>query len=69
MDQALISANSTGTHFYTAETLRLRGELREEQGDAGGEADLRRALELARRQGARTLEDRVLVSLERSVRS
>jgi hypothetical protein len=42
----------TGADFYTAEVLRIRGELRCEDGDPGGLADLQAAVDKAHDQGA-----------------
>ena len=47
-----------------APNLRVRGELRCEDGDDGGLDDLRAAVETARRQGASALESRALTSLQ-----
>jgi hypothetical protein len=49
--------------FYEAELYRLRGELASSPDQA--EADFRRALDVARRQGARALELRAAESLAR----
>ena len=49
LDDALKLADETGVHFYDAELLRLRAHARD---GADGHADLRAAIELARRQGA-----------------
>jgi class 3 adenylate cyclase len=61
--EALAVATATGAEFYSAEALRVRGELRWEDGDEGGLDDLRAAVETARRQGATALESRALASL------
>jgi predicted ATPase len=66
--EALATAVKTGERFYEAELYRLEGELlrRREQGDDGpGSAEecLGRAIEVARGQGARSLELRAVVSL------
>ena len=53
-DIALARADESGMHFYDAELLRLRAATRTDP-DAG-QADLRAALELARRQGATLFE-------------
>jgi hypothetical protein len=54
VDLALQMADATGWHFYDAELLRIRAHTCEEQ-DAR-HAGLRRAIELAHRQGALVLE-------------
>ena len=52
--------------FFEAELQRLRGELRQLQGDAtGAEGLYHRALEVARAQGARSLELRAAIHLGR----
>jgi predicted ATPase/class 3 adenylate cyclase len=61
-------ADQTGEHFYMAETHRLRGELlllRDRSAAAEAEAVLRRALEIARHQQAKSWELRAVVSLGR----
>jgi class 3 adenylate cyclase/tetratricopeptide (TPR) repeat protein len=58
LDDAVAVATGTGTTFYLAETLRLRGVVRGERGDSGGRRDLRDALDLARRQQAPALAAR-----------
>ena len=65
LDQALAVATATGSEFYSAEALRMRGELRANAGDAGGIADIEHALDLARRQEARAFELRAALSLAR----
>ena len=65
LDQALAVAAATGSEFYSAEALRMRGELRANAGDARGIADIEHALDLARRQGARAFELRAAMSLAR----
>ena len=44
LDQALAVAAATGSEFYSAEALRMRGELRANAGDARGIADIEGAL-------------------------
>jgi tetratricopeptide (TPR) repeat protein len=66
LDQALTLAAQTGSDFYSAETRRIRGELRVQAADAGGVADIRAALDKARRQEARAFELRAAVSLARA---
>jgi tetratricopeptide (TPR) repeat protein len=65
LDQALAVATATGSEFYSAEALRMRGELRANAGDAGGIADIEDALDVARRQEARAFELRAALSLAR----
>ncbi len=64
LDEALVLAERTGEGLYASELHRLRGEVfavnREEV-----EQDFRRALEIARRQNARSFELRSAVSLAR----
>jgi tetratricopeptide (TPR) repeat protein len=62
--QALSCASTTGADFYTAEILRIRGELRREDGDPHALADLQEAVETARRQGAAALALRAETSLQ-----
>jgi tetratricopeptide (TPR) repeat protein len=62
--QALACVSATGADFYTAEILRIRGELRREDGDPRALADLQAAVETARRQGAVTLALRAEASLQ-----
>jgi tetratricopeptide (TPR) repeat protein len=66
LDEALGLAARTGSELYSAETLRIRGELRMRGGDAGGVADIEAALEKARLQGARAFELRAALSLARA---
>jgi tetratricopeptide (TPR) repeat protein len=63
LDEALAVAKATGSDFYTAETLRVRGVLRCELGEDGGRADLDDAVRMARGQGACALELRAVESL------
>jgi predicted ATPase len=68
--EAIAQMNGTGTVFHGAELHRLHGELLLQQGasDAGfreAEACFHRALEIARRQLAKSLELRVVTSLAR----
>jgi tetratricopeptide (TPR) repeat protein len=64
-DTALHLAAETGGELYSAETLRMRGELLIELGDEGGNADLRGALAKAREQEAALFELRAAISLAR----
>jgi class 3 adenylate cyclase len=52
LDDALGVAESCGVAFYTAVTLRLRGEIRCAEGDPTGASDIERAVRLAVTQGA-----------------
>mgnify|MGYP001593607277 CR=1 FL=1 len=65
--EALEAAQSTGERYYEAELHRLQGELLLDQGAGRAEAKacFARALEMARRQGARSLELRAAASLAR----
>jgi len=68
--EALAAAASTGERSYVAELLRLEGELAMLVGGRApawtcAEESLRKALEVARRQGARALELRAALSLGR----
>jgi predicted ATPase len=65
--QALDHAERHGEHWYDAELLRLRGELLAQREDlrAQAEAEFQRAIEIARRQGARLFELRAAISLAR----
>ena len=65
-----LTALPSGLHYWEAELHRLSGELQREldvspQGDAAAESELLRAIEIARRQGARSLELRASTSLGR----
>jgi predicted ATPase len=62
--EALAVANKTGGHWYEAELHRLKGELSPDP-QAEAEVALQRALEIARRQQAKSLELRVATSLAR----
>jgi DNA-binding SARP family transcriptional activator/RecA/RadA recombinase len=68
VERGLALVEPTGERFYEAELRRLRGELlREVAPERAAEArrELDRALEVARAQRARSLEERVLASLQR----
>jgi predicted ATPase len=75
--EALTAAEATGECVYDAEIHRLRGELLLRQAPAPGGGDpeveaedcFRRALDLARRQGAKSLELRAALSLARLLRA
>jgi hypothetical protein len=64
LDEALAVAAATGSDFYSAETLRMRGELRCGAGDQDGLADLRSAERKAGEQLATALQARAAGSLE-----
>ena len=64
-DRALEIASTTGAGYYTAETLRGRGEARRALGDPeAAEADLVEALAVAERQGAVLFAARARASLD-----
>jgi DNA-binding SARP family transcriptional activator len=66
--QALDMVDHSGEHFCEAELHRLQGQLLVQSGAAGeaeGDACYRRAMEVARSQGARVLELRAATSLAR----
>jgi predicted ATPase len=67
---ALVVAEKTGERFWTAELYRLYGELSlrvadAETGKRGAEQSFRKAIEIARRQSAKSLELRAAMSLSR----
>jgi predicted ATPase len=69
VDEALVGVEQRGERFYEAELLRLRGELIVEEAPhkvEEGIASLWEAVEVARRQGARTFELRAITSLHRA---
>ena len=64
-DRALGIASTTGAGYYTAETLRGRGEARRALGDPVAAAeDLTEALAVAERQGAALFATRARASLD-----
>ncbi|MFQ5849452.1 MAG: AAA family ATPase [Candidatus Binatia bacterium] len=66
--EALDRAHKSGIRYYEAELHRIEGELLLRQAlpaDEQGEASLRRAIEVARSQGAKSLELRAVMSLSR----
>ena len=68
VDEALATAVKTGERFYEAELYRLKGELLRRHAVGGPESPegcLVKAIEVARRQGARSLELRAVVSVSR----
>ena len=64
LDEVLAVAARTGSDFYTAEALRVRGVVRCQAGDRGGVEDFDAAVAKARAQGARAFELRALASLD-----
>jgi len=65
--EALVAVHKNAEHYYEAELYRIRGELlwqegREESLEETGENFLQ-ALDIARHQGAKSLELRVVMSL------
>jgi class 3 adenylate cyclase/tetratricopeptide (TPR) repeat protein len=66
LDEALAVAAETGSDFYSAETLRIRGELRGERGHPDALDDTRGALAKAHRQEAPVFELRAAMSLARA---
>lgn len=67
LNDALAEVEISGQHHFTAELYRQRGELLNHERRPGttGEADLARAIEVARRQSARSFELRACMSLAR----
>jgi predicted ATPase len=69
LNEALELVTKTDERLYEAELYRLRGELVEQRSAAGddaqAEADFRKALRIARQQGAKSLELRAAASLLR----
>jgi predicted ATPase len=67
LDDTLAEVEMSGQHHFTAELYRQRGELLSfgRRPSATGEADLARAVEVARRQSARSFELRACTSLAR----
>jgi adenylate cyclase len=71
LDRALTFAQRNGEDLYEAETHRLRGELslradgRKQNAEGRAERDFLRAIEVARRQAARSWELRAVISLSR----
>ncbi|WP_086998572.1 ATP-binding protein [Rhizobium sullae] len=66
VEQALALAEKTGEHYFTAELLRLQGELNAQTSEEGwgAQAALRRSIAFARRQGSKTWELRAKQTLE-----
>lgn len=65
VEEGLRCAAETGEQYYESELYRLRGDIKRLAGDPSAETDLRRALEIARAQRARSLELRAAVGLGR----
>jgi predicted ATPase len=68
LGEALAVVHNTGRRFYEAELYRLKGELllaRSAAHRAEAEACFQRALDMARRQQAKSLELRAAMSLSR----
>jgi predicted ATPase len=67
VQDGLAAAEATGERFYSAELLRLRGELlaRTSENRKEAEASFHAAVEVALQQGARALEHRARASLRR----
>jgi predicted ATPase len=68
LDEALAISTATGERFWEAELYRLQGDLALTRADpepAAAEVSFRQALEVARRQQAKSLELRALVGLSR----
>ncbi len=68
LDMGLALAAQNGEHFWVAELHRQKSELllaMEGRGEQEAEQELQRALEIAREQGARSLELRAATSLAR----
>ncbi|MDA2921126.1 tetratricopeptide repeat protein, partial [Desulfobacterota bacterium AH_259_B03_O07] len=63
--EALAVVNKNGELYYEAELYRLKGELLLKLGDAESEACFLKAIDIARRQGAKSLELRAVTSLSR----
>jgi tetratricopeptide (TPR) repeat protein len=66
LDEALTLAHEMSEHWWTAESHRLRGDLFANRGGLHeAESDYQRAIEVARSQGAKSLELRAALSLSR----
>jgi predicted ATPase len=67
LEEALEALQTTEDRFYEAEVYRLKGELLQQSAAQQGEAEesLQQALEIARRQQARSWELRAAMSLSR----
>jgi predicted ATPase/transcriptional regulator with XRE-family HTH domain len=74
LTEALSTMDQSGERWYEAELYRLKGEmllkdegrrLKDEEGDTSTEGCFRQAIAVARRQGAKSLELRAVMSLSR----
>ena len=68
LTEALAAADENGIRFYEAETYRLKGELLLRQNDsntAEAQSCFQRAIEIARKQSAKSWELRAATSLAR----
>lgn len=68
VSEALLHIDRYGERFYESALYRLRGETclrKDEDGWHEAEGDFRRAVEVARTQGAKALELRAAISLSR----
>jgi class 3 adenylate cyclase/predicted ATPase len=67
LDEALAARQTTEERMYAAEVYRLKGELLQQSATQQGEAEehLQQALDVARRQQAKSLELRAAMSLSR----
>ena len=65
LTHALAVMHSTGESFYEAEVHRLKGELLRSQNISEALICLQRAIDVARKQGAKSLELRATTSLAR----
>jgi hypothetical protein len=67
--RALEQSHKIGEHYYTAELLRLRGEIERRQGaeTAVAEGSFREAIAFAKGQAAKTWESKARESLARLV--
>ena len=65
IDEACSIINETGEHWSEPELYRLAGEILAREDEAAAAANIERALNIARRQGAKSWELRAAVSLAR----
>jgi class 3 adenylate cyclase/predicted ATPase len=65
LTHAVETMHSTGESFYEAEVHRLQGELRAKQDASEARLSFQRAVDIARKQGAKSLELRATTSLAR----
>jgi DNA-binding winged helix-turn-helix (wHTH) protein/tetratricopeptide (TPR) repeat protein len=68
LDEALVFVETTDERAWSSELHRLRGELLKESDPAEAEQATRRALEIARQQGAKAYELRAALSLAKLAR-